>query len=174
MSKHGYTIGKPMLYEQIEAIELCTMCPYDDCISPSYGCDEMKALKASLKAGKPYDGPPPDWGKKPDPQELLDAAWAKMEAEPKPESKPKSKPKPKPKPKPKEPAIELEELPANPVQNTQLHKYNEAIRALEELQPYAINMDTEIAGILGALKDDRATKFGHLVDWDAIARGGNK
>lgn len=158
--------GKPLLNEQIEAIELCTMCPYDDCISPGYGCDEMKALKASLKAGKPYDGPPPDWGKKPDPQELLDAAWAKMEAEPKPKSKPK--------PKPKEPAIELEQLPANPVQNTQLHKYNEAIRALEELQPYAINMDVEITGMLGALKSDRAAKFDHLVDWDAIARGGNK
>ena len=152
--------GKPLLNEQIEAIELCTMCPYDDCISPGYGCDEMKALKASLKAGKPYDGPPPDWGKKPDPQELLDAAWAKMEAGS----------KSKPKPKPKEPAIELEELPANPVQNTQLHKYNEAIRALEELQPYAINMDVEITGMLGTLKGDRAAKFDHLVDWDAIAR----
>ena len=170
MAKPKDETGKPLLNEQIEAIELCTMCPYDDCISPSYGCDEMKALKASLKAGRPYDGPPPDWGNKPDPQKLLDAAWAKIEAGPKPESKPK----PKPKPKPKQPAIELEELPANPVQNTQLHKYNEAIRALEELHPYAINMDTEIAGMLGALKGDRAAKFDHLVDWDAIARGGNK
>lgn len=168
MAKPKDETGKPLPNEQIEAIELCMMCPYDDCISPGYGCSEMKALKASLKAGRPYDGPPPDWGKKPDPQELLDAAWAKMEAEPKPKSKPK------PKPKPKAPAIELEELPANPVQNTQLHKYNEAIRALEDLQPYAINMDVEIAGMLGTLKSDRAAKFGHLVDWDAIARGGSK
>ena len=65
-------------------------------------------------------------------------------------------------------------LPVSPVQNTQLHKYNEAIRALEELQPYAINMDVEITGMLGALKGDRAAKFDHLVDWNAIARGGNK
>lgn len=75
--------------------------------------------------------------------------------------------------KAKAPAIELEELPG-PVQNTQLHKYNEAIRALEELQPYAINMDTEITGMLGALKCDRSVKFDYLVDWEAIARGGRK
>lgn len=73
------------------------------------------------------------------------------------------------KPKPKAPAVELEEAPS-PVQNTQLHKYNEAIRALEELQQYATNMETEIVGMLGALKGDRAVKFDHLVDWDAIAR----
>ena len=74
---------------------------------------------------------------------------------------------------PKPPAIELKELPTS-VQNIQLHKYNEAIRALEELRPHATNMDAEIISMLGALKGDRSAKYDHLVDWDAIARGGRK
>ena len=156
-------------------IEFCEKCPFDDCTAMN-GCAEFKKLSKAIRDGTEYQ-PPEGWGMRddypepertPDSQALLDEAFSKLEQEKL--KKAKSKPKPKPKP----PAIELEELPANPVQNTQLHKYNEAIRALEELQPYAISMDREIAGMLGVLKGDRAAKFDHLVDWDAIARGGNK
>ena len=168
-SKSTRAVGSPHIDEPAEAIDLCMLCPYDDCISPSHGCDEMKALKASLKAGKSYDGPPPDWGKKPDPQKLLDAAWAKMQAEP------KAKPKPKPKPKPKELAVTLEEVKPMPtVQHIKLQHYNEAIKALEVLHDVASGIGPEILEMIRVIKNDRSVRFDYLIDWDVVAMGGNK
>ena len=178
MSSTG--IGSPAMNEPIEAIELCAHCPYDDCVSPAFGCDEMKALKAALKAGRPYDGPPENWGKEPDPQELLDAAWEKMKAEAKPKSKSKSKAKPKVKAEPKDEdravpiTITLEELPQPSIRHIKLHHYNEAIKALEALHDSAPSLGPDIVEMITQIKTDRSARFDYLIDWDAIARGGTK
>lgn len=182
-SKSTREVGSPHINEPAEAIDLCMLCPYDDCISPSHGCDEMKALKASLKAGKPYDGPPPDWGKKPDPQELLDAAWEKLEkSKPVKKAKPaKSKPEPKPEPNLNDALpivvdmqpIELEDI-TPPVQHIKIHHYNEAIKALEVLHNDATSLGPAIVEMIQAIKTDRSVRFDYLIDWDVVARGGFK
>ena len=154
-------------------IEFCEKCPFDDCTA-MHGCAEFKKLSKAIRDGTEYQ-PPEGWGQRddypepertPDPQALLDEAFAKLEKE-----KPK---KPKPKPKPKPPAIELEELPQQPIQHTVLHHYNETIRALEVLHDSATKIGPAITEMIVTIKNDRAARFDYLIDWDAVARGGCK
>ena len=137
-------------------------CPYDDCIAPSRGCEEMHKLKEAQRTGKKY-APPESWGARDitDPQALLNKGFSKMEKRP-------AKPKPKP------PAIELEELPQQPIQHTVLHHYNETIRALEVLHDSATKIGPAIPEMIVTIKNDRAARFDYLIDWDAVARGGCK
>lgn len=148
--------------ESDAVVELCTNCPYDDCLSPDSGCDEMRKLKKALREGQEYH-PPENWGPQadPDPQALLDAAWKKLE-------------KQKPEKPPREPSIMIEELPQPDIQHLNLHRYNEAIRALELLHDVATGIGPAITQAILTIRNNRAVRFDHLIDWDAVARGGNK
>lgn len=135
-------------------------CPYDDCESPSKGCEELRKLRQALKEGKEYS-PPEGWGAKPepepepDPQALLDKAWAKME-------------------KPKQPTIMIEEIPQPNVQHGRLHHFNEAIKALELLHDDVATLGPDLTQMIQTLKRERAVRYEYLIDWNAVARGGSK
>lgn len=152
--------------EPREVVEFCMQCPYDDCVSPNKGCSEVRKLRKALKEGKEYS-PPENWGVKPepeppepvnDPQALLDQAWAKMK-------KPKQ---------PKQPAIMIEEIPQPYVQHSRLHHFNEAIKALELLHDDVVTIGPDLAQMIQTLKRERAIRYDHLIDWNAVARGGSK
>ena len=167
VSNTSESLGLTICDESDEVVELCMQCPYDDCISPDRGCAEMRKLKMALKAGEEYH-PPENWGaKEPDPQALLDAAWAKLE-------NPASKVKNAKKVKAVAPALEVEELPQPTIHHIKLHHYNEAIKALEVLHDSAVNIGPAIVEMIQAIKTDRSVRFDYLIDWDAVARGGSK
>ncbi len=167
VSRNSESLGLAICDESDEVVELCMRCPYDDCVSPDRGCDEMRKLKAALKAGEEYH-PPENWEpKEPDPQALLDAAWSKME-------KSAAKAKNAKKVKPATPALEVEELPQPTIHHIKLHHYNEAIKALEVLHDSAVSIGPAIVEMIQTIKTDRSVRFDYLIDWDAVARGGSK
>ena len=153
--------GRPQQLDSEAVVALCTSCPYDDCISPDRGCPELRKLRTAEAAGEEYH-PPENWGtKEPDPQALLDAAWEKL-----PKKSKAAKPTP--------PAMMVEELPQPTIAHIKLHRYNVAIKALEDIHGDAVSIGPTIVEAITALKSDRAARFDHLIDWDAIARGGKK
>lgn len=171
------SIGVPAMNEPLEAIKLCTRCPFDECVSPTRGCDEMKALKASLKAGKPYDGPPADWGmQKPKPEKKpVKESRARHYAcnhDPAPECTPSIMLAEK------VPASTPESEPCPPMygERSLLMLCNLAIDALERLKDSIPELEWPPhlhAGSI-SLKQYRMQRFADLIDWAAIARGGSK
>ena len=162
--------------EPREVVDLCTNCPFDDCISSGKGCEEVRKLRKALKEGKKHS-PPADWGiQKPKPEkkpvEESQARHYARKRDPVPEYPP--------------PIMLVEEVPAGPPEPEQcppmyeernlLMLCNLAIDALERLMDNIPELEWPPhlhAGSI-SLKQYRMQRFADLIDWAAIARGGYK
>lgn len=136
-----------------ELVLLCTEhCPYEDCTRRD-GCKYYKEIEHAIRNGKPFEYPdawqPPETPA--DPQAYLDAAWKKLKNTP-------------------EPAIMIEDDTPHADRATLAHM-NTAIKALKSTLE-GLWEETTISDMIESLQQLRCQKFEHLVDWDAVAKGG--